>query len=49
MGFGVGDLRHQIYWVQFSGVEGFTWSRDSSVGIATGYGLDDQGSEFEFQ
>jgi hypothetical protein len=22
-------------------------SRDSSIGIATGYGLDDQGSEFE--
>jgi hypothetical protein len=23
------------------------WSRDSSVGIATSYGLDDEGSEFE--
>jgi hypothetical protein len=23
------------------------WSRDSVVGIATGYGLDDGGSEFE--
>jgi hypothetical protein len=32
----------------FVGYYDFVWSRDSSVGIATGYGLDDQeGREFE--
>jgi hypothetical protein len=27
---------------------GDSWSRDSSVGIALGYGLDDRGSRFRF-
>jgi hypothetical protein len=27
----------------------YDWSRDSVVGIATGYGLDDRGSEFEYR
>jgi hypothetical protein len=39
-----GMWRHVVCWV-FPDV--ITWSRDSSVGIATGYGLDDWGVEFQ--
>jgi hypothetical protein len=36
----LGNLYFDIYYYYY-------WSRDSAVGIATGYGLDDEGSQFE--
>jgi hypothetical protein len=47
-GGGVGGGGGIVHGLEFLQAQRFGLSRDSSVGIATGYGLDDQGErEFE--